>query len=130
MAQLEVTARVTEKKENGKVVRKAAGPCTILVTVPDSLEEALKTGWCTGEAIWSNACAHFKVSPLQSNIRAGLIAGKTQEQIQSELKDSKMGVAVQGAKIDYRQAYLAEFKSATPERQAEMIKELREEARA
>ena len=130
MIKLEATGQVKEKKEGGKVVRKALGPATVFVNIPENLDEALKTNWCTKEAVWSNAVAHFKVSPVQSNIRAGLVAGKTQEQLQADLGDVKMGVAVTGAKVDYRQAFLAEFKSATPERQAELIKMLREEAAA
>jgi hypothetical protein len=126
---IEATAQVPEKKDaQGKVVQKALGPATVFVEVPDSASDAIKSGWCTDEAVWSNACAHFKVSPLQSNIRSGLKAGKTQDQLQAELGSTKMGVAVKGQKVDYRQAFLAEFKSATPERQAEMIKMLRDEA--
>ena len=54
--------------------------------------------------------------------------GITQDAIQTALAGAKMGVAATGAKIDPVQAYLAMLRSATPEKQAEMLQELKNKA--
>lgn len=127
MDQREVTAQVPEKKEGGVVVQEKLGPCTVIVGFPSSYEEAV--GYCTEEAMLSNAFANFKVTPIQSMIRAGLKAGKSETQIQEEAEKLVMGIARQGGgKVDVKAAYVAKFRSATPEEQAEMLAELRENA--
>ena len=128
MIQKEVTAQVPEKKNaDGEVVQAALGPVTVIVDFPESLEEAL--GWCTEEAMLTNAFANYKVSPVQAMIRTALKAGKSEDQIQEEAEKLVMGVARQGGgKVDVQAAYIARFRSATPEQQAEMLAQLRENA--
>ena len=130
MSQKEVTAQVPEKKDAGGVVTQVAlGPVTVIIDYPDSFEEAL--GWCSEEAMLSNAFANFKVSPIQALIRTALKAGKTADQIQEEAEKIVMGVARQGGgKVDYKVAYIAKFRTSTPEVRAEMLAELREGAQA
>lgn len=79
------------------------------------------------EAVKSNANANWTVT-LQNSIRQGIRRGETQEQLQGRLGTAKMGVKVVGAKVDPKQAYLAQFAAATPEQQKEMLKELQERA--
>ena len=128
MIQKEVTAQVPEKKNaDGEVVQAALGPVTVIVDFPESFEEAL--GWCTEEAMLTNAFANYKVSPVQAMIRTALKAGKSEDQIQEEAEKLVMGVARQGGgKVDVQAAYIARFRSATPEQQAEMLAQLRENA--
>ena len=125
MEKLTVTARVPAKKEGDKVVRAEIGPVSITVDTGSTAEEMIQM---FGDgAVKSNADANWVVT-LQSNIRARLLKGETQEQIQAGLGTAKMGVAVKGAKVDPIQAYLAMFASATPQKQAEMLKELQRKA--
>lgn len=130
MIQKEVTAQVPEKKDaEGVVTQKGLGPATVIIDFPDSFEEAL--GWCSEEAMLSNAFANFRVSPIQSLIRTALKAGKTADQIQEEAEKIVMGVARQGGgKIDVQAAYIAKFRTSTPEVQAEMLAKLREDAQS
>jgi len=79
------------------------------------------------EAILTNAFANWRVT-LQSNIRAGLRKGESPESIAVRLAGAKMGVAAIGAKVDARQVFLNEFAAASPEKQAEMILELKARA--
>ena len=120
MKQFEVSATVPKKEgEKGREEDKSAA---IYVNYPETLEEA-KTA-IGEEAILTNAFANWRVT-LQAGIRRAILAGKTQEQIQAEFKDAKMGVAVQGAKIDPLQASLAKFKTMSKEEQAAFLKDLR-----
>ncbi len=128
MQQREVTAQVPEKKSaDGEVTQVALGPVTIAVDFPESYEASV--GWCTEEAMLSNAFAQFKVSPIQAGIRAMLKAGKTQEEIQAALGNTVMGVARAGVTVDTKAAYKALFFASSPEDQAKMIKDLREQAK-
>ena len=125
MEKLIVTAKVPEKKVGDKVVQKQLGPISISIDTGSTAEEMIKM---FGEkAVKSNADSNWSVT-IQSNIRARLTKGETVEQIQAALGTAKMGVAVKGAKIDPTQAYLAMFSSATPEKQAEMLKDLQKRA--
>lgn len=127
MEKLIVEAKVPEKKEGDKVVRKQFGPVQITVQTGATLAEMIQM---FGEAaIKSNAEANWIVT-IQSNIRARLLKGETLEQIQASLGSAKMGVAVKGAKVDPIQAYLAMFATASPEKQKEMLKELQTKAAA
>jgi len=119
---LEVQAVVPENKEKGIVRMEGA----ILVDCPDTLVEAKAMG-ISDEAILSNAVANWKVT-LQGNIRSGLRKGESIEAIQTRLSNAKMGVAQTGGRVDPVQAYLAAFASATPEKQAEMLAELKKRA--
>jgi len=125
MQKMIVEAKVPEKKENGKVVRKQIGPVQITVQTGATAEESIKM--FGDKAVKSNADANWTVT-LQSNIRSRLLKGETAEQIQAALGTAKMGVAVKGAKVDPVQAYMALFATATPEKQAEMLKELQKKA--
>ena len=126
MIQKEVTAQVPEKKDSeGEVTQPLLGPATLLVGYPESLEEA--EGWCSQDAILSDAFANWKVV-LQSGIRAALKAGMTMDQIQEKYGTAVMGVAQTGGRVDAQTAFIAKFKMSTPEQQAEMLDKLREAA--
>ena len=128
MQQKEVTAQVPEKKsKDGEVTQVALGPVTIAVDFPESYEAA--AGWCTEEAMLSNAFAQFKVSPIQAGIRSLLKAGKNQEEIQAALGSTIMGVARAGVTVDTKAAYIAMFTNATPDKQAEMLADLRKQVK-
>lgn len=115
---MSVTAQKPENKRKGTP---QLGPATITVETGATAAEMIKM--FGDEAVKTNANANWVVT-LQSNIRSGLERGETQEQMQARLGTAKMGVAQKGVKVDPKQAYLAVFQSATPEKQAEMIKEL------
>ena len=127
MEKLVIEAKVPEKKEGDKVVRKQIGPVQITVQTGSTAEECIKL--FGDKAVKSNADANWTVT-IQSNIRARLLKGETLEQIQAALGTAKMGVAVKGAKVDPIQAYLAMFATASPEKQKEMLKELQTKAAA
>lgn len=97
----------------------------LTVDYAETLEEAKQM--YGEEALLTNAFANWRIT-LQSNIRASLKRGETQEQIQTRLGASKMGVASAGVKIDPVQAYIARFASATPEEQAKMLQDLQQAA--
>ena len=105
----------------------AIGPAIVTVQYAETLEEA--KAMFGEEAVLSNAFANWRVT-LQSNIRAKLKAGFTPEQIQESLGQAKMGVATGGGKVDAQQMFIMKFKTATPEKQAEMIEMLRAAAQA
>jgi hypothetical protein len=125
---MKVQATVPEKKDaSGKVLQVQVGPFTIEV---DSGTNAAEMVQMFGdEAVKSNCESNWTVT-LQGNMRAGMKKGETQEQLQARLGSAKMGVATRGAVIDPVQAYLAQFASATPEKQAEMMNELKKRAAA
>lgn len=125
MKKLVVEAKVPEKKEGDKIVRTQIGPVSITVETGDTAAEMIQL--FGDSAVKSNADANWVVT-LQSNIRARLLKGESQEQIQAALGSAKMGVAVKGAKVDPVQAYLAMFATASPEKQKEMLKELQAKA--
>jgi hypothetical protein len=79
------------------------------------------------KAVKSNADANWVVT-LQSNVRARLLKGESVDQIQAALGVAKMGVALKGEKVDPVQAYLAMFATASPEKQKEMLAELKAKA--
>ncbi len=81
------------------------------------------------EAVLSNAFANWRVT-LQANIRGALKRGEAPEAIAARLAGAKMGVAQTGGKVDPEQAYLAMFASATPEKQAQMLADLKKKAAA
>lgn len=120
-----------EQKEVSAVAKNEGvevGSATVLVNYPTTVEEALSSG-ITEEALLSNAFANWRVT-LQSAIRTRLKAGKTQEDIQTEMADAKMGVTMSGGtKVDPQAAFLAKFKNADPEEQAELLKMLKQAAK-
>jgi hypothetical protein len=127
MEKLIVEAKVPEKKEGDKVVRKLIGPIQITVQTGSTAAEMIQL--FGDKAVKSNADANWVVT-LQSNIRARLLKGESAETIQVALGSAKLGVAVKGAKVDPIQAYLAMFATASPEKQKEMLKELQSKAAA
>lgn len=127
MQEMTVTATVPEKKKDGKVVEAQLGPVSVTVPYASTLEEAKQL--YGEEAVLTNAFANWRVT-LQANIRGGLKRGETPEQIQSRLSTAKMGVAQQGVKVDPIQAFMAQFASATPEKQKQMLEELKKKAAA
>ena len=127
MIQKEITAQVPEKKDSeGNITQQALGPVTIIVNYPETRDEG--RDWAGDEAILSNAFANFRVNPIQSGIRSALKAGLNQDQIQENLGSAVMGVAQIGGRVDTQTAFIAKFKIATPEKQAEMLDLLREAA--
>jgi len=114
MIQKDVSARVPANEKNGTEEMTAA----IVVNYTDDLSEAEEM--FGGEAILTNAFRNWAVT-LQSGIRGALKAGMSPEQIQDKFADAKMGVAMIGAKVDAETAFIAKFKTATPEKQAEML---------
>lgn len=126
MEQLTVVAQVPAKAASGdKPATPLLGPVTIVVKSGKTAAEMIQM--FGDEAVKSNAEANWKVT-LQANIRAGLKKGETADQISTRLASAKMGVAATGAKVDPVQAYLAQFASATPDKQKEMLAELQKRA--
>lgn len=119
---LTVTAQVPANEKKGTP---QLGPATIVLNTGATAKEMIEM--FGDEAVKSNATANWVVT-IQGNIRAALRRGETQEQIQARLAEAKMGVATKGAKVDPVQAYLAQFQSATPEKQKEMLAELQKRA--
>jgi hypothetical protein len=125
---MKVQATVPEKKdEKGVVVQKQVGPFTIEVNTGKDADELVQM--FGGEAVKSNAESNWVIT-LQSNMRAGMKKGETQEQLQTRLGSAKMGVAQRGAVVDPVQAYIAKFQSATPDEQKKMLAELQKRAAA
>ena len=123
---MKVQATVPEKKDaSGKVIRKQIGPFTIEVTTGATAAESIQL--FGDKAVKTNAESNWTVT-LQGNMRAGMLKGETQEALQARLGGAKMGEATRGVKIDPVQAYLAMFQSATPEKRAEMLDELKKKA--
>lgn len=124
---LTITAQVPEKKDKatGKITSSQLGPVTIVIDTGKTAAEMIQM--FGDEAVKSNAVANWVVT-VQGNIRSALKRGENQDQIQASLAGSKMGVAAKGARIDPVQAYLAQFQSATPDKQKEMLAELQKRA--
>lgn len=99
---------------------------TIVVKAPETVEEAIEV--CGGPAVLSNALANWKIT-LQSAIRRYVTAGKTVEEIQTAMKDLKMGVAIERVS-DPKAAMLAKFSAMTDEEKAAFIAELQQKAKA
>lgn len=118
MKALEVTAKVPANKAKNTP---EIGPVTIKVQAPETAEEAIKV--FGGEVLLSNAISNWVVT-IQGNIRSGLKRGEKAEAIQARLAGVKMGVATAGAKVDPKQAIMAEYAAATPERKAQIKKEI------
>lgn len=122
---------------NAKIPAKDGKPekiATITVEYPDYEVDAKKAygeaALAYGEAaVLSNAFSNWRVT-LQANVRGGLDKGESQEQIQTRLGSSKMGVAAAGIRVDPIAAFTAEFASATPEKQQQMIADLQAKAQA
>ncbi len=119
MIQKEVVAKVPGKGGEESL------SCVCVVNYSDDLNEAVQM--FGEEAILTNAFNNWRVT-LQSNIRAQLKRGIPCEQIQENLNEAKMGVTATGGRVDAQTAFIAKFKTATPEKQEEMLELLREAA--
>lgn len=117
MKALQVTAKVPANEKKGLKEMSA----TITVQAPETGAEGIKV--FGDEVMNSNATANWVVT-LQGNIRSGLKRGETAAQIATRLAGAKMGVVAGGAKVDPKQAIMAEYAAATPERKAEIKKEI------
>jgi hypothetical protein len=121
MKKMQVSATVPEKKDAaGKVTQKKVGPFAVSVDFPTTLDEAKKM--YGEEAVLSNAFANWRVT-IQAGMRTAMKAGSDQTALQSKYSNAKMGVATTG-QIDPTAAFTAQFRSAPPEKQAEMLKML------
>jgi cell division protein YceG involved in septum cleavage len=112
MKQIEISAKDPKSDKSA----------TITVNYADTVEEAVQM--FGEEAILSNAMANWRVT-LQANIRNSLKAGHYAEEIAEKLSGAKMGVATTGTRMDATSAFIAKFRSATPEGQAELLNMLR-----
>jgi len=97
----------------------------VVVNYGETLEESVEM--FGAEAMNSNAFANWRVT-LQAAIRRGHEANKTDEQIQTELEEAKMGIAVTGAVVDPIQASLVKFKTMNQDEQADYLEKLKEAA--
>lgn len=118
MKDAHITAIVPENKEKG-IEKQTA---TVTVQVPETVAEAVEM--FGEEAVLSNGFANWRVT-IQSNIRSALKKGEEAGSIAARLAGAKMGIATAGAKIDPVEAYVAMFHSSTPEKQKEMLANLK-----
>ena len=123
-----ITATLPAKKDkDGKFLVGREIDKKATVAVNDGATAAEQIQMFGDEAVKTNAASNWDVT-LQEAIRRGLAAGKTQDQIQTDLAAAKMGIKVQTSAVDPQQAFLALFASLTPEEQAKKIKELQTRA--
>jgi hypothetical protein len=128
MKQVEISATVPANEKTGEAEKKA----TILVEYPDfegDADEALEelNEHVGAKAIGTNAFANWRIT-LQSNMRAGLKKGETQEAMQARLGSAKMGVAQAGIAVDPEQAFYVKFASSSAEEKAAILARLQERA--
>ena len=122
MKSMVVTAQVPASKEKGTP---QLGPVSVTVQTGETAKEKIEV--FGDEAVSTNSDANWVVT-IQGNIRAGLRKGETQEQMQARLGSAKMGISSKGITVVPKQAYTADFLSATPDEQVAMIKELQARA--
>ena len=123
MKDLQVTVKVPANKEKGTA--EMIGSLT--VKAPENLKEAQEM--FGGDAVLSNAISNWVVT-LQGTIRSALRRGEDAKAIQARLGGSKMGVAATKAAVDPKQAWLAQYASATPEERKKMKQDLLKQAEA
>ena len=121
MKDLQVTAKVPANEKKG--TKEMIG--SITVKAPETAEEGIKM--FGGDALLSNALSNWVVT-LQGNIRGGLRRGEDVKALQVRLGTSKMGVAATKASVDPKQAWLAQYASATPEERKKMKADLLKQA--
>jgi hypothetical protein len=127
MEKMKIQATVPEKKDaEGKVVQALVGPYTIEIEVGSTAAEDIQM---FGDSVVKSNFESNVAVTVQSNMRAGMKKGETQESMQTRLANYKPGIAVRGAVIDPVQAYLAQFAAATPETQAKMLADLKAKAK-
>jgi|GEM_PF-5813258 len=123
MKEITVQATVPEKKDaEGNVTQVAVGPFSINVQSGETAAELISM--FGDDAVKTNAISNWIVT-LQANMRSGMKKGESVEALQARLGNAKMGVATTGVKVDPKQAYLAMFQNATPEKRKEMLEELK-----
>jgi len=113
-----IMKKMTVQAKNPKVNKVAS----IEVDVPETVDEAKQM--FGGEPVLTNALSNWKVT-LQGNIRACLGAGMEPQAIQEKLGGAKMGVAQARGAVDPQAAFIAKFSAATPEKQKEMLEQLK-----
>ena len=123
MKQMTIEATVPKNAEKGVKEMSAS----VAVNYGETTEESVQM--FGDEAVNSNAFANWRVT-IQSGIRSALKAGMSLEDIQNKFANAKMGVTIGGVKVDPQTAFIAKFKVATPEKQAEMLQMLRAAAQA
>ena len=95
---------------------------TVYVNYGENLDEAVQL---FGEdQILSNAWANWRVT-LQAAVRRMLAAGKSTDEIQAALENSKMGVAMEKTSVDPITASLMKFKTMTQEEQSVFLEKLK-----
>ena len=119
---MEVTAKVPAKKAVGDSPATLEKSATIFVNSGETAAEQIKL--FGDEAVKTNADANWVVT-LQAAVRRGLATGKTQEQIQAELADAKMGIKTTVGRVDPIQASLAVFKTMTPKERQQYLADLK-----
>lgn len=95
---------------------------TAYVNYGESLDEAVQM--FGEEAILSNAWANWRVT-LQAAGRRLLAAGKSPEEIQAQLENAKMGVALEKTTVDPVTAALMKFKTMNEEEQSAFLEKLK-----
>ena len=121
MKEITVAARIPADEAKGT----AEASAVINVKYAETVKEAVEM--FGEEAVLSNAFNSWRVT-LQSNIRSGLRKAEAPEAITARLANAKMGVTQTGVKIDPIQSYLAIFQNSTPEKQAEMLADLKKQS--
>lgn len=116
--QKEISARLPAKEGRNTEELSAV----VFVDMAETIEEAVEM--FGEEAILTNAFSNWRVT-LQGNIRGALGRGEDPDTIADRLSTAKMGVAQTGGRVDPQAAFLAKFKNATQEEQAEMLDALK-----
>lgn len=113
---MEVTAKVPAKDDQPEK------QATVFVNTGATAAEMIEM--FGEEAVRSNANANWTVT-LQAAIRRGLNAGKTPEQVATELADAKMGVKTTLGRVDPIQASLAMFKTMSKKERQDYLANLK-----
>ena len=118
-----ITVKATDPgKEKGQQVREAR-TAEIEVQTAETAKEAINM--FGDEAVLSNANSNWVVT-LQAGIRRMLVAGKSLEEIQKEIGDSKMGVSRARTGVSAKNAIKKQWANWSPEERAAFIKEMKE----
>lgn len=119
------TITATATPTGNRVQIKASVPklkkeLTVTISFPKTLEEAMEI--YPPEVILSNAFSTW-TRTVQDMIRKLIIAGKSDEEVQSTIDTVQMGEVLsrESTKVDVKRAFSNSFKVATPEMQQEML---------
>ena len=127
MKQIQVSAMVPAKQMEDGSTRAQIGPYTVAVNFGETAVESIQM--FGDESVNSNAERQAAVT-LQANMRAGMLRGETQEQLQTRLNTWKLGVAAAKVTVDPEQAFLAKYAAASPEERKAMRAKLEAAATA